>query len=616
MFAAAPPVPFEAAQSAATTPSYHRLMDTLDAPVYPRPQLVRERWSCLDGWWEFAFDDDERGLVERWTDGRRLPLSILVPFPYQGPKSGFGTKDIHEVVWYARSFEVPADWAAGELLLHFCAVDYRTEVWVNGRNAGRNHGGHVPFYVNIAPYLVAGQNRLTLRVEDRQDPYQPRGKQSVSGRPVRIYYHCTTGIWQTVWLEPVPPVRIDHLRITEAMPDGTIALQVNLHAPFGDWEAELDVLPELDSEQVIARTRASTRNASIALRTRVEQPQAWSPSTPHLYKLRVRLLQHGRLLDSVESYTGLRTVEVRDRAFCLNGEPAFLLMVLDQGYWPESILAPPSDQALHDDVAWIKRFGFNGVRKHQKIESERWLYWCDRLGLMVWEEMPNTRFWSDEAQERLQVEWLRAVMRDIDHPSIVAWVPVVESLGFPELQKHPEQHAFLERMVARTRLLDPTRPVIDNDGWQHTDVTDICTIHDYSHPAEKLLARYADTVRTGLPPAKGWFKEKPLFLQRARYRGQPIVLSEVGGFLTAPPAGQRRDRLFDHYCVAEAREDLVERYRDLMEGLATLRFLAGVCYTQLTDVEHEQNGLLTADRQPKLPPGETRRLHRRLWPPA
>ena len=589
-------------------------MDTPDTPFYPRPQLVRPQWACLDGWWEFAFDDDERGVADGWHDGRALPLRILVPFPYQGSRSGLGTKAIHEVVWYARSFEVPAAWAAAELLLHFCAVDYDTEIWVNGRRAGRNHGGHVPFYVNIAPYVRAGPNRLTLRVEDRQDPYQPRGKQSVSGTPVRIYYHCTTGIWQTVWLEPVPPVRIDYLRITAARPDGRLALQVNLHAPFGAWEAELDVLAELDSEQVVARARAGTRNASIGLQVRIGQPQAWSPSTPHLYKLRVRLLHQGSVLDSVESYTGLRTVEVRDGAFCLNGVPTFLLMVLDQGYWPESVLAPPSDQALRDDVAWVKRFGFNGVRKHQKIESERWLYWCDRLGLMVWEEMPNARSWSEQAQERLQVEWLRAVLRDLDHPSIVAWVPVVESLGFPELQKHPEQHAFLERMVARTRLLDPGRPVIDNDGWQHTDVTDICTIHDYSHPTDKLLARYADTQRTGLPPLKGWYKDKPLFLQRASYRGQPIVLSEVGGFLTAPPAGQRRDRLFDHYCVTGPGDQLAEQYRELMEGLATLRFLAGLCYTQLTDVEHEQNGLLTADRQPKLAPEAMQQLHRRLWP--
>lgn len=586
------------------------------APPYPRPQFVRPRWASLDGWWEFAFDDADRGREERWFDGRALPGRIRVPFPYQSQASGIGTRDVHEVLWYSRSFEVPADWDFGELLLHFGAVDYATEAWVNGRPAGRNHGGHVPFFLDIAPYLQPGANRLTLRVEDRQDLDQPRGKQSASGKPVRIYYHCTSGIWQGVWLEPVPPVRIDHLRVTRATPDGLLTVRVNLHGPFGHYHAELDVLDGLDSDRVVATAAAETRAACLKLKTRIRAPQPWTPATPHLYKLRVRLYDDRELLDSVESYAGLRSIELRDGGFFLNGERTFLLMVLDQGYWPDTLLAAPSEDALRADVEWIRRLGFNGVRKHQKIEHERWLYWCDRLGLMVWEEMPNTRDWSPKAEERLQIEWLRAIMRDLNHPSIVAWVPLVESLGFPELKKHPEQHSFIEEMVARTRLVDPSRPVIDNDGWQHTDLTDICTIHDYTHPPDRLVARYENTLRTGLPPLNCWHKATPLFLERARYRGQPIVLSEVGGMLSVPgdvPAA-RLDRLYDHYDVVRSHEQLARRYGELMEALATLPFLAGVCYTQLTDVEHEQNGLLTEAREPKIAPEEVRALHRRLWP--
>jgi hypothetical protein len=592
-------------------------MDTLDAPrPYPRPQLVRQQWMSLDGWWEFAFDDTDAGRAGDWQDGRALPLAIQVPLPYQATSSGIGTRDVHEIFWYARSFEVPPEWQFGELLLHFGAVDYACEVWVNGRMAGRNRGGHVPFYFDIAPYLRPGQNRLSVRVEDRQDPSQPRGKQSASGKPVRIYYYCTSGIWQGVWLEPVPAVRIDHLRVLEATPDGALALQVSLHAPFGPWEAELDVLDPHVPDRVVAHARADTGGASLTLRARIADPQPWSPAAPNLYGLCLRLYRRGELVDSICSYAGLRTVELKDGFFHLNGERTFLLMALDQGYWPDTLLAAPSDEALRADVLWARRLGFNGVRKHQKIEDPRWLYWCDRLGLMVWEEMPNARSWSVEAQERLQVEWLRAVMRDINHPSIVAWVPLVESLGFPELQKYPDQHGFLERMVEHTRIVDTTRPVIDNDGWQHTDLTDICTIHDYSHPVDRLLARYADTLHSGVPPDKGWFKQKPLFLQGARYRDQPIVLSEVGGYLSAPPdePGKRRDRLFDHYGVVNNTDELENNYRALMEGLARLPFLAGVCYTQLTDVEHEQNGLLTAWREPKLSPDEVFALHRRLWP--
>jgi hypothetical protein len=584
-----------------------------EVPVHPRPQLVRAQWMSLDGWWEFAFDDHDHGRAQDWQHGAALPLRILVPFPYQAAQSGIGSRDIHEVLWYSRGFEVPPEWEFGELLLHFGAVDYRAEVWVNGRMAGRNRGGHVPFCCDIAPYLERGPNRLTLRVEDRQDPCQPRGKQSASGRPVSIYYACTSGIWQSVWLEPVPALRIDHLRVVEASPHGELALQVCLHAPFDRWEAELDVLDPRVPGRVVARARGATGGASIMLHARIADPQPWSPATPDLYGLRVRLFRRGRLLDSVASYAGLRSVELKDGFFYLNGRRTFLLMALDQGYWPDSLLAAPSDEALRADVLWAKRLGFNGVRKHQKIECERWLYWCDRLGLLVWAEMPNARSWSVDAQEHLQIEWLRAVMRDVNHPAIVAWVPLVESLGFPHMHKYPDQHGFVERMVERTRMLDGTRPVVDNDGWHHTDLTDICTIHDYSHPVSRLLARYADTCRSGVPPPHGWYLDKPLFLHGARYRGQPIVLSEVGGYLSAPPTGGRRDRLFNYYGVVNDAAELEANYRALMEGLATLPFLAGVCYTQLTDVEHEQNGLLTAGREPKVAPDQIRALHRRLW---
>ena len=594
-------------------------MRSFDTPstAHPRPQMVRQQWASLDGWWEFAFDDANAGMSERWYDGRELPQRILVPFPYQSKTSGIGSREIHEVMWYTRSVDVPAGWDNGALLLHFGAVDYRADVWVNGRVAGRNRGGHVPFSFDIAPYLKPGANRITVRVEDRQDPYQPRGKQSSSGTPVRIYYYCTSGIWQNVWLEPVPALRIDYLRVTECRPDGTLALNVHLHGPSSDWEAELDVLEELDSEQLVAQARTSSHSACLELRAQVPAPRPWSPMDPHLYKLRVRLLHRGQLVDTVESYAGLRSIELKHGWFHLNGERIFLLMALDQGYWPDTLLAAPSDEALREDVLWAKRFGFNGVRKHQKIEHERWLYWCDRLGLMVWEEMPNARSWSEESEERLEIEWLRAVMRDANHPSIVAWVPVVESFGFPELTRHPHQHDFLERMVARTRLVDSTRPVIDNDGWQHTDVTDVCTIHDYSHPIEALLERYAATRLSGLPPEHGWHKSKALFLQGAQYRGQPIVFSEVGGYLLAPDQPERRrDRLYDSYGTVRNEDELAQRYRTLMEGLASLPFLAGLCYTQLTDVEHEQNGLLTADRVPRLPPEQVAGMHKQLWPNA
>ncbi len=287
-------------------------------------------------------------------------------------------------------------------------------------------------------------------------------------------------------------------------------------------------------------------------------------------------------------------------------------MVLDQGYWPESLLAPPSDAALREDVQWAKKFGFNGVRKHQKIEDPRWLYWCDVLGLLVWEEMPNARAWSTQAEERLAAEWRRAVDRDYNHPSIVAWVPVNESMGFPELREnHPGQYAFIERMVDITRHSDAYRPVIDNDGWEHSDITDVCAIHDYTPTAHQLRTRYEQASLGGELPPHVWIGNKPLFVLGSRYHGQPVVLSEVGGFLQIPQhlSSAHRDILFKHYGSWRDPEEFLEKLRDLLEGIASLLFVSGFCYTQLTDIEQETNGLLTYDRKPKLEPAKVAEIN-------
>jgi len=588
-------------------------MATVPKPEYPRPQFVREKWVNLNGEWEFAFDDADRGTLDGWHDGRSLPERILVPFPYQSELSGINDKGIHEVVWYARSIEWEDSWKDKDLLLNFGAVDYHATVWINGQEVGHNRGGHVPFSFDIAPYLKKGSNRITLRVVDRNDPYQPRGKQSTSGLPHEIDYYCTTGIWQTVWLEPVPPIRIDSIKITPICEVGGVELRVYLHAPSTGWTLEADVC---DGENVLVSVRRDVSMAYGRFFLRIPDPICWSPDRPHLYDLRVRLFNKGRLVDDISSYFGMRSVEIRNGDFVLNGEACYLKMVLDQGYWPTGLLAAPSDDALREDVEWAKKFGYNGARKHQKIEDPRWLYWCDKLGLMVWGEMANTRAWSAQTEEALMAEWQRAVNRDSNHPCIVTWVPVNESMGFPGLREgHPGQYAFLERIVMATRLIDPDRPVIDNDGWEHTDVTDICAIHDYTPTAEGLLKRYQDKLKGKNLPVLTWVPDKPVFTRGSKDRGQPIMLTEVGGFLTRPYwlPQEQWDVLYRHYGTVGTAEELLERYRDLMHGLAQLPFVSGFCYTQLTDVEQEMNGLLTYDRKPKLDPAEIAKLHEEMF---
>ena len=585
-------------------------------PEYPRPDFSRPDWSSLNGVWEFAFDDADAGEKEKWWDGRPLGRQIVVPFPYQSELSGIDDKSIHEVVWYARTFAVPARWRARSVLLHFGAVDYSAAVWLNGREVGRNRGGHVPFSFDITSHLREGENRLVVRVEDRQTPKQPRGKQSPSGKPARIYYYCTTGIWQTVWLESVPPLRIEAIKYETAASLDAIELTAYLHAPFAPRRLEVEVYESLEGEEIVARAEAESSSAVVRCPVKIPDARPWSPESPHLYKLRLRLFEGSELLDAVESYAGLRTVALEDKRFVLNGEPRYLAMVLDQGYWPEGLLAAPSDEALRADIEWVKRFGFNSVRKHQKIEDPRWLYWCDRLGVLVWEEMPNAMRWSLTAEENLLAEWERAVRRDCSHPSIITWIPVNETMGFRGARRHhPGQRAFFERVVRLTRRLDPSRPVIDNDGWEHTDLTDICTLHDYTPDLNKFRERYRELLGGGEPPAFAWHRKQPLFLKGARYRGQPLMLSEVGGFLLLPPGRSpaERDRLYLHYGSYGTGEDLLNKYRELMEVLSSFKFLSGFCYTQLTDIEQEANGLLTYDRGPKVDPQQVAEVHRRLF---
>jgi hypothetical protein len=274
-------------------------------------------------------------------------------------------------------------------------------------------------------------------------------------------------------------------------------------------------------------------------------------------------------------------------------------MVLDQGYWPEGLLTAPTDDALRRDVELMKAMGFNGARKHQKVEDPRWLYWCDRLGLLVWAEMANAREWSLEAEEAFIAEWERVVRRDANHPSIVTWVPINESWGVPKLEEQPAQVAFVERAVAITRRLDPTRPVVDNDGWEHTDVGDIAAIHDYTPDGEALRARW----ETGMP-ARTWGGGSLVhYIHGSQHRGQPIVLSEVGGFLLIPEGKviADMDRLYTAYGTHRTSEELLTKYQSLMTGIAGIPAVAGYCYTQLTDIEPEINGLLTAQREPKVP---------------
>jgi beta-galactosidase/beta-glucuronidase len=518
----------------------------------------------LNGEWEFG-----AGPAERFD--RR----ILVPFCPQSELSGIHSVVQGDVVWYRRRFDAPK---AERLLLHFGAVDYRATVWVNGEEVARHEGGHTPFSANITRVVHDGDNVVVVRAEDPlADKTIPRGKQYWKQPTESIFYTPTTGIWQTVWLEPLPERAIEYLRITPDFDAREVELEIGGEGPKRATVA-------FDGKQV-GEWNGDGSKTRIAL----GEFHPWSPEDPQLYDLDAWCGS-----DHVASYFGLRKVETKHGRFWLNGAAYVQRLILDQGYFPGGLLTAATDGDLRRDIELAKAMGFNGARKHQKVEDPRWLYWADRLGFLVWAEMANFHEHSAAAESRMASEWEETVQRDRDHPSIVAWVPLNESFGFTGVQ-NAAQAQYQNRLYRLTHELDGTRPVVSNDGWLQA-TTDLCTLHDYS-VAPVLRERYK-TLESALEPTA---REEPPYLPGYAYRGEPIVVSEFGGVALAGSSGFG-------WSEAAGAGELLETYRGMVEALMQPGPVEGFCYTQLTDTEQEQNGLLTFDRRPKLDPGRIRRV--------
>ena len=586
--------------------------------LHPRPQLTRERWTDLSGPWGFAFDDADAGIAQGWF-GRDdvFDRTIVVPFPPESRASGVGDPAPHPVVWYRRGFMVPEEDRAGALPLHFGAVDYRATVWVNGHLVAEHEGGHTPFAVDIAPYLRPGDGEqvVVVRAEDRPgDLAQPRGKQDWESEPHKIWYHRTTGIWQPVWLEPVPPVHLAEARWTPDLDRAVLDLRVRLNrAPEPDRPLRLRVRLSLrgeslaEQEVAVAGTEGRVGIALDPGRIAMDRERyLWSPRYPNLVAAELSLLDGDAGVDRCESYAGLRSTGVANGRFLLNGRPYYLRLVLAQNYWPESHLAAPDPEAFRREAELAKALGFNGVRIHQKVEDPRFLYWCDRLGLLVWGEMANAYAFTPEAVEQLTGEWLEVLRRDHSHPCIVTWVPLNESWGVPNLEGDPAQRDYVKALYHLTRALDPSRPVIGNDGWEHI-ASDLWGIHDYALDGATLRERYGShealerTLRQTQPHYRSIGQPDAL---RA---GEAVVLTEFGGISSAPAAGER----WHGYGTVATTEAFLEKYRELVDAVLDSPAIAGFCYTQLTDTEQETNGLLTEDRAPKLDPTAVREITRR-----
>lgn len=579
-----------------------------DAFAYPRPQLVRENWISLNGKWKFAFDDNN----EFNTLSDRIPWSseILVPYPPESEASGIGDRGYHYACWYQREFTIqvkPQHETRERVLLHFGAVDYHAKVWVNGHLVAEHVGGHTPFSADIT-FALGDKQVHTLSVYAEDDPHdlaKPRGKQDWQLLPHSIWYPRTTGIWQTVWLEVVADTYIHKIRWTPNFDGFEIGCETTI---AGDLKANFTVEVKIshngklladDHYKIIGHEASRKISLSDPGIDDSRNELLWSPERPTLLDAEVLLLRDGEIIDRVTSYTALRSAHINRDRFMLNGRPYFLRLVLDQGYWPDTLLTAPSDDALRRDVELTKAMGFNGVRKHQKIEDPRYLYWADKLGLLVWEEMPSAYRFTPTAVKRLVREWEEVIDRDYSHPCVIVWVPFNESWGVPNLTSIQAHRNAVEALYHLTRTFDSTRPVIGNDGWE-ASATDLIGIHDYDANPQSLAARYGSAAQQEL-----FDRRRPggriLTLDGYPHRGQPIVLTEFGGIAYAKTRHSEEGREMWGYSQASTDEDFFNRYKQLLQVVNETPMFSGFCYTQFADTFQEANGLLFADRTPKLP---------------
>ena len=586
-----------------------------ERPLHPRPQMTRERWEDLGGPWQFTVDDGDEGVAERWYLGdAAFDREIVVPFPPESRSSGIADTGFHPVVWYRRTFTAPRPGGRGRLLLHFGAVDYRADVWVNGLFVGRHEGGHTPFTLDVTGSLRpdGAEQVVVVRAEDRPDDVsQPRGKQDWRPEPHGVWYHRTTGIWQPVWLERVPDLHVTDVHWVADVPRAAVGVELRLsrvpRQPV-TVRIRLGLGEELLAEQTVSMADDVLHHTIALPAARNGQDLSrlvWSPHSPTLIDTQVTVLDDGRddtlddgaAVDEVRGYLGFRSVGFADGKFLLNGRPYFLRLVLEQGYWPDTHLAAPDADALRREVELVKELGFNGVRIHQKVEDPRFLYWCDRLGLLVWTEMPSAYTFSSTAIERLTREWLEVVRRDRSHPCVVTWVPLNESWGVHDVETVPAQQHYVSALYHLTKALDPSRPAVGNEGWEHTD-SDIWGVHDYAGTGDGLRERYGDAAAIERSLREGRPFRRRVVLGDVLRQGRPIVLSEFGGLSYLPSPGEK----WFGYATVGSAEELVDRFDDLVTALLDSTELAGFCYTQLTDIQQEDNGLLTEDRVPKVDP--------------
>jgi beta-galactosidase/beta-glucuronidase len=585
-------------------------MGSIPRPEHPRPQFQRQTWLNLNGEWNFAFDFDVKGIDEGWQKNpSRLDKKIIVPFCPESKLSGIKYTAFIPAVWYHRTFNVPGNWEGMRVFLNFGAVDYDCRVWVNGTAVGRHYGGSSSFSFEITAALREGENDLVVYAfDDVRGDVQPSGKQSRRLESRGVMYTRTTGIWQTVWLDARPESFIESVRIVPDLDNHRFVLTPVIRNDSRRTDFQATLLSAADNK--LTSVRCSSANGLPQI-LNIKKPRPWGPVDPYLYNLRFELIQNGRIVDCVKSYAGLRKFHIEENKFFLNNKPIFLRHVLDQGFYPDGIWTAPSAAALKADIEMSLAVGFNGARLHQKVFEERFHYWADKLGYITWGEFcdwgGSHSFANPQGVHNHQREWREVVMRDLNHPSIVAWTPFNETRGAASNRFETHRRAVKET-VDLTRALDPTRPINDCSGYVHVE-TDIFTVHDYDQNPETFGARYASVA----PDGKDVFVRFPEI--SVPYEGQPYSVDEYGGtfwtteYTSKAPAGTGRNQ----WGFGKTVEQVEELIGELTLILLNNPNIAGYCYTQLTDVEQEVNGVYTYDRKLKF---NTERLKKFFGAPA
>ena len=569
---------------------------------YPRPQFQRTEWQCLNGEWTYQFDFGQSGIEAGLQHSRGFRDKIIVPFCPESPLSGVGHKDFIPALWYHRTLSIPQAWQGQRILLHFGGVDYRSQVFIDGEFVAEHYGGAASFTVDITRQVKAGgQHHLVVYAQDDvRSRQQPGGKQSRRLNSYECFYTRVTGIWAPVWIEPVAMSGLKQVRVTPDLDNQQFLFEPEFYQ--ADEGQRLSITINDQGRKVFSKE--VTAAGSSLVTAYINKVKTWSPEHPFLYDVTYTVKdRQGRVIDQVQSYTGMRKSELRDGVFYLNNQPYYQRLVLDQGYYPDGQWTAPTDEQLRRDIELGKASGFNGARLHQKVFEQRYFYWADKLGYLTWGESPSWEMdWTDRiAARNMLIEWEECVERDYNEPCLIAWSPLNE-VWCDDIDR--QRTRLSNDLYAMTHRLDRTRPVVTTSGGHQNGLTDIYAEHIYEQDPAKLynMLRMKDdgSVYVQFPR------------QSAPWKGECYMIDEFGGIRwvkkmdaqEVAPEGQ----FWGYGRDPQTLEEYYQRLEQQVNVLLSIPHIAGFCYTQIVDVELEKNGIYTYDRQPKFDQERIRRI--------